>query len=111
YRGETAAAIVRCSEAEGGLFTMREFADHRSEVYDPISTDYRGYTVYETAPPSQGHIVLEELNLVEGFDLPGMGFGTPACIHTMVEAKKLAFADRLSDHSDTAIVVGPLEAM
>jgi gamma-glutamyltranspeptidase/glutathione hydrolase len=111
YRGEIAAAIVRCSEVEGGLFTMREFADHRSMVYDPISTDYRGYTVYETAPPSQGHIVLEELNIVEGFDLAAMGFGTPACIHSMVEAKKLAFADRLHYSGDPAFVDVPLEVM
>src|SRR5712691_6621380 len=111
YRGEIAAAIVRCSEAEGGLFTMKEFADHRSMVYDPISTEYRGYRVYETAPPSQGHIVLEELNLVEGFDLAGMGFGTAECIHPMVEAKKLAFADRLRYSGDPAFVDVPLETM
>jgi gamma-glutamyltranspeptidase/glutathione hydrolase len=111
YRGEIAAALVRCSEAEGGLFTMQEFADHRSMVYEPISTTYRGYTVHETAPPSQGHIVLEELNLVEGFDLAGMGFGSAECIHHMVGAKKLAFADRLRYSGDPAFVEVPLETM
>lgn len=111
YRGEIAAAIVRCSEAAGGLFTMKEFADHQSMVYDPISTTYRGYTVYETAPPSQGHVVLEELNIAEGLDLAGMGFGTAECIHCMVETKKLAFADRLRYSGDPAFVEVPLEMM
>jgi gamma-glutamyltranspeptidase/glutathione hydrolase len=87
---------------------MQELADHRSTVYDPIRTDYRGHTVYETSPPSQGLIVLEELNLVEGFDLAGMGFGTPECIHHLVEAKKLAFADRNRYAGDPAFVEAPL---
>jgi gamma-glutamyltranspeptidase/glutathione hydrolase len=108
YRGEIAQAIVRCSQSEGGLFTLQEFADHRSTIYDPIRTEYHGFTVYETSPPSQGMILLEELNLAEGFDLAGMGFGSPACIHTMVEAKKLAFADRWHYAGDPQFVDVPL---
>ena len=111
YEGEIARATVTCSEANGGLFTMREFADHQSMVCEPISTTYRGYTVYETALPSQGHIVLEELNVVEGFDLREMGFGTSVCIHHMVEAKKLAFADRLAHSGDPKFVDVPMEKM
>ena len=111
YRGEIARAIVACSDANGGLFTMKELEDHRSRVYEPISTTYRGYTVYETALPSQGHIVLEELNIIEGFDVAGMGFGSADCVHHMVEAKKLAFADRLAYSGDPDFVDVPMDEM
>jgi len=111
YRGDIARSIVACSEKNGGLFTMREFEQHQSDVYDPIHTDYRGCTVYETALPSQGHIVLEELNIIEGFDLADMGFGSPEAIHHMVEAKKLAFADRLAYSGDPAFVDVPMATM
>jgi len=111
YEGDIARAIVACSQAQEGLFTLKEFADHRSVVYDPLETTYRGHTVYETALPSQGHIVLEELNIAEGFDLQGMGAGSAACIHHMVEAKKLAFADRLAYSGDPDFVDAPVREM
>ena len=100
YKGEIAQAIVACSEANGGLFTMYDFENHTSDVYEPIQTDYRGYTVYQTTLPSQGHIVLEELNILEGYDVAAMEFGSAAHLHHMVEAKKLAFADRLAYSGD-----------
>ncbi len=95
YRGELAQAIVSFCREEGGLFTEREFAEHESTVYRPLHTNYRGYDVYETAPPSQGLILLEELNIVEGFDLAALGFQSAEEIHLLAEAKKLAFGDRL----------------
>jgi gamma-glutamyltranspeptidase/glutathione hydrolase len=100
YKGEIAQAIVACSEANGGLFTMEDFENHTSDIYEPIQTDYRGYTVYETTLPSQGHIVLEELNILEGYDVAAMEFGSASHLHHMVEAKKLAFADRLAYSGD-----------
>ena len=100
YKGEIAQAIVACAEANGGLFTMYDFENHTSDVYEPIQTDYRGYTVYQTTLPSQGHIVLEELNILEGYDVAAMEFGSAAHLHHMVEAKKLAFADRLAYSGD-----------
>ena len=108
YRGEIARRIVAFSRENGGLFTEEDFAGHSSDIYTPLRTTYRGYEVYETAPPSQGLIVLEELNLVEGFDLQGMGFLSAQAIHTMVEAKKLAFADRLRHCADPRFVKNPL---
>ena len=111
YKGEIAEAIVACSEANGGLFTMQDFETHSSDVYEPIHTTYRGYTIYETTLPSQGHIVLEELNILEGYDVASMGFGLADHIHHMVEAKKLAFSDRLAYSGDPEFEDVPLEKM
>ena len=94
YEGETARAIVKFSEAQGGLLSLRDFADCRARWDAPIATTYHGHTVYEAPPNSSGHVLLQELNLVEQFDLLGMGCNTAESIHLMVEAKKLAFADR-----------------
>ena len=109
YEGETARAIVKFSEAQGGLLSLRDFADCRSRWDAPISTTYHGHTVYEAPPNSSGHVLLQELNLVEQFDLLGMGCNTAESIHLMVEAKKLAFADReayMADPDWTDIPVG-----
>ena len=73
-------------------------------MYEPIFTDYRGFKVYETAPVSQGGIVLEELNILEGFDLRAMGSNSADAIHCMVEAKKIAFADRIKYFGDPEFV-------
>ena len=94
YQGEIARAIVKFSEEQGGLLTTKDFADSHCRWQQPISTTYHGYTVYEAPPNSSGHILLQELNMVEQFDLRSMGCNSPEAIHLMVEAKKLAFADR-----------------
>ena len=107
YRGGLARSIAAASEAEGGLFTPREFAEYQPEVYKPLRVDYRGHTVYQTAPPSQGIILLEELNLLEGFDLTGKSLDSADVIHLLVEIKKLAFADRLAYLGDPRFVKAP----
>jgi gamma-glutamyltranspeptidase / glutathione hydrolase len=111
YRGAFAAEIVRASQEKGGLFTADDFAGHTSEVYRPLGVTYRGVEVYTTAPPSQGMLLLEQLNLLEGFDLAASGFGTPETLHRMVEAKKLAFADRLRYAGDPRFVDIPLKEL
>ncbi len=108
YRGRLAQQIVRYCRDHGGLFTEKEFAEHRSEVYDPIQTTYRGLTVYTTAPPSQGVILLALLNIIEGFQPDQLRWGTPEAVHLMVEAKKLAFADRLAYLGDPQFIDNPL---
>jgi gamma-glutamyltranspeptidase/glutathione hydrolase len=95
YRGDIADEIVRAAAAGGGLFGKEEFAEQATEQYEPLRVRYRGYEVYATRPPSQGMVVLEMLSLLEGYDLGKLGFGSTDALHTMVEAKKLAFADRL----------------
>ena len=96
HTGHIAKEMVRASEAAYGPFTSADFSGHQTEVYQPISTTYRGIEVFETAPPSQGLIVLEWLNLLEGDDLRAMGFESAATIHLLIETKKLAFADRVA---------------
>jgi gamma-glutamyltranspeptidase/glutathione hydrolase len=113
YRGALARRMVAGLRAGGGLFTEEDFANHRAEVYDPISVSYRGHTVYQTRPPSQGFLLLEMLNLVEGFDLRSLGEagGTDLAqaVHLMVEAKKIAYADRNRLAGDPWMVEWPLE--
>lgn len=109
YRGEIAERMVAFLKSEGGLFTAEDFACQQPVVSAPIATDYRGYTVCETAPPSQGFLVLEQLNILEGFDLSSLGAFSAERIHLLAEAKKLAFADRNRYAGDPAYVDWPLE--
>ncbi|MGM0487970.1 MAG: gamma-glutamyltransferase [Planctomycetota bacterium] len=102
YRGEVARKIVACSERHGGLMSMKDLADHESEWVEPVSTDYRGYRVWELPPNGQGIAVLQMLNLLEPYDLRSMGYGSADYLHLFVEAKKLAFADRATFYADPA---------
>lgn len=111
YRGEIADALVRFSEEQGGLLTRADLAECRSRWEEPISTNYRGYTVYEAPPNSSGHVLLQELNLVEHFDLKSLGCNTAESIHRMVEAKKLAFMDREAFLADPDFVDVPTEGL
>jgi gamma-glutamyltranspeptidase / glutathione hydrolase len=111
YEGEVGKRIIATVEARGGLLTSEDLRVHRTEVYSPISTTYRGKTVYETQPPSQGFVVLEMLNLLEPTDLQSLGWGSAAAIHQMVEAKKLAFADRWEYMGDPRFVDTPLDTL
>lgn len=112
YEGDLGERIVAGLRAAGGLFTMEDWAGHRADLYEPpIATTYRGKTVYQTALPSQGHILLEELNIVERADLAALGHLSPAAIHLMAEAKKLAYADRLAHSGDPRFVATPLDTL
>jgi gamma-glutamyltranspeptidase/glutathione hydrolase len=112
YEGEVARRILEALQAEGGLYTPEEWAAHRTVVYDtPIATTYRGVTVYETHLPSQGILVLQMLNLLEGFDLAGMGHNSADYIHLLTEAKKVAYADRLAYLGDPEFVPSPWQVL
>lgn len=111
YRGELGNSIVSYLKSEGAPFHGSEFADHHSSVGEPIAVDYRGYRVHQTPPPSQGLIMLEEMGILDGLDLVAMGPDTAASVHALVEAKRLAFADRLSYAGDPAFVKFPLRGM
>ncbi len=93
YKGPIAKEIARYAKASGGWLTEEDFAAHRGEWVDPISTNYRGYDVWQCPPNGQGMAVLMMLNLMEGYDLAPMTFNAPEYQHLMIEAKKLAFAD------------------
>ena len=111
YRGDLARRMVQGLQASGGLFTEADFAGHQAEVYEPIATTYRGYTVYQTRPPSQGFLLLEMLNLVEGFNVMPLGQNSAEAIHLMVEAKKIAYADRNRVAGDPRFVDWPLDEL
>ena len=111
YRGPLTLQMVAGLQAGGGLFTEADFAGHEVEIYEPIATTYRGYTVYQTRPPSQGFLLLEMLNLLEGFDIASLGHNSPEALHLMVEAKKIAYADRNRVAGDPRVVDWPLDEL
>ena len=111
YRGEIAEKLVAFLRQEGQTFTADDFAQQQAVMYTPLATDYRGLTVYETAPPSQGFVLLEQLNILEGFELGKLAPTSAERMHLLIEAKKLAFADRNRYAGDPAFVKWPLEAL
>ena len=111
YRGELTERLLAFLKAEGATFTADDFAQQQAVMYAPISTDYRGHTVYETAPPSQGFLVLEQLNIIEGYDLAKLAPFSVERMHLLIEAKKLAFADRNRYAGDPAFVRWPLDEL
>lgn len=111
YRGEIAARIGRFLTENGGALAADDFADHATDVGPPLTTNYRGHTVFQTALPTQGFVVLEALNIVTQFELANWGVSSAAGIHAMVEATKLAFADRLAYAGDPRSVDTPLATL
>ena len=104
YKGAIARAIVADMRKRDGLLDERDFAEHKADWVDPISTTYRGYDVYEMPPNTQGFVVLEMLNILEGFDVKAMGHNSPEALHALIEAKRIAFADRAAYDGDPASV-------
>ncbi len=94
YGGAVGQTIAADIARRGGLLTLADLADHQSDWVEPISSDYRGYTIYEMPPNTQGLMTLLELNILSGDDMAALGAGSVAALHLQVEAKKLAFADR-----------------
>ena len=109
YRGELARQIVAEIGAEGGLMTEADLAAHRGEWADPVRTTYRGHTVFETAPNSQGMTALIALNLLDDVDLAKHGAGTPETLRYLIEAAKLAYADRDRYLTDPAFAEIPTD--
>jgi gamma-glutamyltranspeptidase/glutathione hydrolase len=94
YEGELAQLIVDAWQSGGGVLKSSDLAGHRAELLEPLQTSYRGYTVAETPPVSQGHILLQSLQMVEHMDLTAMGHLSPEAMHVCIEANKLAHADK-----------------
>ncbi len=93
YGGSLGRELVDGLEALGGFLTLEDLAAHEVRWVEPLSTDFRGYTVWELPPAGQGIAALEMLAILEPFDLAGMGHNSPDYLHHLIEAKKLAFAD------------------
>jgi len=94
YKGEIGKKIVAFSEKNDGMFTLGDFAEFDAQWVEPVFTKYRDYDVYELGPQTQGITALEMLNILEGYDLKSLVHNSPEYLHLMIEAKKLAFADR-----------------
>lgn len=109
YRGPVGRALMDLSRAQDGLFEPEDLARFRASWQEPIRTTYRGHEVLEYPPNSSGHVLLQELNLIERWNIGEMGFLSPDSIHLMVEAKKLTFADRERYLADPDWVKVPLE--
>jgi gamma-glutamyltranspeptidase/glutathione hydrolase len=111
YKGSIAKRIDSYMAEQGGLLNYDDLATHESEWITPVSTNYRGWDVYELPPNGQGIAALQILNILEGFDLTAMGFGSAEYIHTFVEAKKLAFEDRARYYADMDFVDVPVDVL
>jgi gamma-glutamyltranspeptidase/glutathione hydrolase len=104
YRGPIGQAIAADMRARNGLITEADLAAHKSDWIEPISTNYRGYDVLELPPNTQGVVALEMLNILENFDLKSLGHNSAEYLHLLVEAKRIAFADRDAWLADAAAV-------
>ena len=121
YRGEIAEKAVAFASTQQvldvtgrphrGLLAREDFAEFRTKVEDPATVNYRGLDVYKCGPWCQGPVFLQQLTLLEGFDLAALGQGSAEFIHTFIEAAKLAFADREQYYGDPAFVNVPLHRL
>ena len=111
YRGDIARDIVAHSDANGGLLALEDLASFTTRIEEPASRGYRGSTVYKCGPWSQGPVFLQQMALLEGFDLAAMGHNSAAYLHVLIEAAKLAFADREAYYGDPEFVDVPLDAL
>src|SRR5580698_755891 len=111
YRGDIADALEAWYIEKGGFLRKADLAAHKTPVVDPLETTYRGYMVYKAGPLTQGPYLLQTLRLLEGFDLKKMGFNSADYIHTVIEAEKLALADRDEYYGDPNFVKVPMQQL
>jgi len=111
YKGDIARTIDAYFKANGGFLSYDDLASHHGEWVEPVSSNYRGYDVWELPPNSQGIAALQILNILEGYDFSKIAFGSPEHIHLYVEAKKLAFADRARFYADPAFQKAPVDRL
>ena len=111
YKGEIADKIDTFMAANGGFLRKTDFEKHTSTWVEPVSVNYRGYDVFELPPNGQGIATLQILNILEGFDLRAMGRNSPETLHAMIEAKKIAWADRAKFYADPDFAKIPLAGL
>ena len=111
YRGSIAKTIAAYMKAQGGFLSYEDLAAHRSEWVTPVSTNYRGYDVWELPPNGQGIAALQILNILELYDVASMGFGSADYLHLFTEAKKLAYEDRAKFYSDPDFHAIPVDVL
>ncbi|MDB5367303.1 MAG: ggt [Rhodospirillales bacterium] len=111
YKGPVAKTVDAYMRRIGGWLRYEDFAAHKGEWVDPVSVKYRGVEVWELPPNTQGIATLQMLNLMEGYDLKSMGAGSADALHVMIEAKKIAYADRAKLYADAKSMTVPVEAL
>ena len=111
YKGDIAKTIDAFMAEQGGFLTYEDLAKHTSEWVTPLATSYRGYDVYELPPNGQGIVALQMLNILEGFDLRSMGFGSVQYLHILIETKKVAYEDRAKYYADPDFYNAPIEML
>lgn len=111
YKGEIAKTIANFIQEQGGFLSEKDLANHSSEWVEPISSNYRGYDVWELPPNGQGTAALQILNIMEGYNVKEMGFGSTEYIHHFTEAKKLAFEDRAKYYADPEFNKLPIDQL
>src|SRR3954462_2277310 len=111
YRGEIADKIDAFMQQNGGFLRKADFEKHTSTWVEPASINYRGFDVFELPPNGQGIATLQILNILEGFDLKALGRNSPETLHAMIEAKKIAWADRAKFYADPAFTKIPLKGL
>ena len=111
YKGDPARRMVAALKEIGGLYEYEDFAEYESPFEEPISVDYRGYTIYTNRTWTQGMALLQTLSILEGVDLAALGHNSPEAIHVQVEALKLAMADRERYAGDPAFVDVPFDGL
>jgi len=111
YRGSIARDIDAFMKKQGGFLSYDDLYRHNSEWVEPVSSNYRGYDVWELPPNGQGIAALQILNILEGYDIASMGFGSADYIHVFTEAKKLAFEDRAKYYADPRFSATPVSQL
>ena len=111
YQGPIARTIADCSQRTGGILALQDLADYRSKYEKPVSTTFKGYEIWGHSTWTQGPMLMQTLNILEHFDLHQMGHNSPAYIHTVAEALKLAFADREAYYGDPDYSQVPIDGL
>ena len=111
YKGDIAEEMVAFLQKHGAPFDLSDFAEFYAKLEEPTRTEYRGYTVYKQGFGSQGPVLLQTLNILENFDLKAMGHNSPDYVHTIIEAMKLAYADRDTYYADPDFVDVPAKGL
>ena len=111
YRGEIAKKIDAFMREQGGYLRFNDLSSHRSEWVEPLGVEYKGHTLWELPPNGQGIAALQMLQILKHFPLADMGFGSTESLHTLIEAKKLAFEDRAKFYADLSFAQQPVKGL
>ena len=111
YKGNLAREIVNFINNQGGYFSLEDLSEFKPEWIDPVSTNYRGYDVWELPPNGQGIAALQMLNILENYNIKDLGFGSAEYIHLFTEAKKIAYEDRALYYADPNFSDIPLKTL